>query len=403
MKLWFIAAVAIVSSLALSSCSSSGGSNGNVVTRKPLPAGYDPSQCGNLCPDNGEAALYENLGIDRPVTSDLFGKRYNRATLDAVLAASITETQNYAIRDGINLFKIPAAPGATKFPLQYALDPAPDDLQKEWMKQSVGNSADSWLDGLCVVKGSNRSIMVREDAGRWTLVHEMMHANFARQRVLDKLPSDGALNQHIRYNFDQIENSLKQYDASKVQDDLLPAASAAADLPALQLELLSRNSLEEVAVESLLGEEYRAGRLKYVNTDALYSSAAYIEANENKSTSDIDLVEASLQRVKEKVAAAGLFDSANDLQKSLDSITALKTRLFELLVVAKQSSRAAQAAAREKSKSGAVAGGFAFETSPLDQDDILQQSEAKAHAVAQAPALVEFRKRLAELDRLLHK
>lgn len=325
MKVW-LAPVALVSVLALNSCSSSDGAGHKTTGDGQV---FNASLC-RVLPDVGETALYANAGTVHAVNSNLFNKRYNRAALEGVLSASIIETQNFAIRDGLNVFKIPTpATVATRCQAQYTLGAAPADVRKAWDQASANNTSTAWLDGL-FVSFNGGTVMVREDAERWTLVHEMMHANFWRQRRADQIPSEQTLTTRIKFELKTTQDFLDQYKQTADQQALVNAANEAMTLPELQQQALAQGPLEEVAVESLLLQEFLAGRLKYVSTHDLNATAWYIDGNKDGAKKEVTALIGALSKLKTMLDTAGLFDSANNLQKGIDSLAAFSAQIDAL-------------------------------------------------------------------------
>jgi hypothetical protein len=184
--------IAIALALALlAGCSDS--TNGKGSDGHVSQYAYDPALCTTLRPETGGRALFENLRANKPTDSVYYAKRYNRAWLEGVLQASGDETQKFVAGMGIDLSKIPYEGDVNTCLFQHALPYASDELTDIWQQASEGVQGQGHLDGLFVAFTNNdnqdhEAIMVREDSSRWTLVHEMMHANFYRQREADGAP-----------------------------------------------------------------------------------------------------------------------------------------------------------------------------------------------------------------------
>ena len=123
-----------------------------------------------------------------------FGKKYNQDWRTAVSRASILDTLDYVRSKGVDVYHMSPISDRSALPMG-STDSAPWDLDREWRRadQPAAGAPCGFLAGLYLGKGtrelpsvrSRSAILVREDAARWTLVHEFMHHNFKGQAAAD--------------------------------------------------------------------------------------------------------------------------------------------------------------------------------------------------------------------------
>lgn len=266
--------------LTLSACGGRSSTPAPAERRVPDLPTYDKSTC-LFQPYEGQAAVYSNLGANQILSEPVFGKKFDRADLDAILNASATETSFYVQDLGVKVFKIPRAEGC---PTYYSLPEADADLRNFWNK-IAGGGGEGQLAGLYFENTNttndtqvvNPTILVYESSDRWTLVHEMMHHNFNVQRKADPTsqPISEATNELQRLA-SAVDMLISSYNVSANKSDLRQLAVNADRLTTLIEHLLVNSIWEEIALEKLLMEEKLAGRLNYVSTESLQSAAWYI-------------------------------------------------------------------------------------------------------------------------------
>lgn len=270
----------------------------DVTVRRPRVR-YQPIYDESLC------VIPKNQGDDtispreaKLVVSDFFGKRYDRSMLENVLTASAVATGRYVseLLEG-RLYRIPRdmVPDARVCPMFTDLPVAPDDLRDLWDRFAGGElrkGLDGWrLAGLyfedCGRDGypcDDRSmvrptILIDEGRDRWTLIHEMMHFNFSRERKLDpQMPPLSVLAREAAATKNAAKELLIAYKA-KGERDLLSKLQAHSSwlLREWFYHIMVHTVLEEIAVEGLLLDEYLAKRLQNVSPDSLNIALKYME------------------------------------------------------------------------------------------------------------------------------
>ncbi len=331
---------------------------------------YDPALCTTLLPDTGAPALYENLRATKTVESPYYAKRYNRALLEGVLKASGEETQNFVVGMGIDLSKIPFTGASNTCLFQHSLPVVSDSLFDVWNDTAGGDHGGGHLDGLFVAFSDGRhiheAIMVREDASRWTLVHEMMHANFFRQRQADGARSGKALKDAVQAAYTKLKTDYDDYKLSLSTESLDRVVTGSDSLARLLYQSLVAGSLEEIADESLLLQEWADGRLKYVSPASVKNAAWYIDYSRTLTLQDLNAFAAVVTTMRDQIGtpAVGRFTSTLNFIKSVnDQTDALAEK------------------ARENARS--LTDGVSFVTGSLDLSHVEAQSNT--------PAMIEFR------------
>lgn len=273
--------------------------DGEDVTVRSPRVRYQPTYNESLCVvpknqgDNTIATRAKKL-----VVSDFFGKRYDRSMLESVLTASAVATGQYVseLLEG-RLYRIPrdTVPGAEVCPMFVELPVAPNELRDLWdrfsggeLRQGLGGwrlaglyFEDCGRDGYpCDDRAMVRpTILIDEGRDRWTLVHEMMHFNFSRERKLDPhMPPLSVLAKGAA----DAKNAVKDlFIAYKANPDRALLSKLQAQTSWLLREwfyhIMVHTVLEEIAVEALLLDEFLAQRLQNVSPASLGVAVMYME------------------------------------------------------------------------------------------------------------------------------
>lgn len=384
----------------LSACGET--NNGDGAIRHVTQFDYDPALCTTLKPDTGGAADFGDITQSRPVTSDFFGKRYNRALLEGVLSASDLDTESYVSQMGVQLFKIPYLGTDNTCLFHHSLSEAPADFREVWDEAAGGDHGGGHLDGLFVSYLDNtgqagEAIMVRETSSRWTLVHEMTHANFHRQRVADGTLEGLELRDAVTKSADDYEQAFTNYKYGGHRSQDLAALVTAADSRAkLLYQALVQGPLEEIADESLLLEEWSAGRLQYVSNDSAVNASWYIHYSHTQALQQLNDYQTTVQEAADYVKAnppdASVAES-NDFQKIYDYIAAANAAAE----VADQKALTETAAIRPPDQTAHIAAGLAVRAA--DRAVVLM-TNPHLEAMNNTPALLQFRRDEARLRAL---
>jgi len=260
------------------------------LRRARLSPLYDESAC--VVPKTrGKTADLSKASVEESETSRFFGKRYNASFLRAVLSTSAVATGQFVshLLDG-RVYRVQHdyVAGKKVCPTFTELPKAPDDLLGVWETQTA-KVHDGALSGLyfeyCLSASEcddravkNPTILIDDVRDRWTLVHEMMHYNFDRERKRDpesigdsRLERDGAAAKEAIY-----ENYLR-YSELKDHDSLFSLETQASWLiRTFTYQTLVRGLFEEIATEGLLLDEYSKGDLENVSPLAAENAALYL-------------------------------------------------------------------------------------------------------------------------------
>ncbi len=276
-----------------------------------IPYYKDPELCTVYTPATGSRANFSKIGVSDPTTT-AFGKRYNRAALDGVLTASNNETQKFAKADGLDVYKVVlnVDDGACLF--QKDLPDVPGDLRERWDEvstPSAGDGDDGIVDGLhsANFKGHAHqpTIMVRETSGRWTLVHEMLHANFWRQRQLDGVRTRGQIYYEIIYNENRTAGDLSVFESSRTEAAAMAVAKGLDERAKLLYDAQLQSSFEEVANESLLLDEWSKHNFTNVTRQAAWNASWYINYSRKVAVKDQKEITEQIESLKVSVANLG--------------------------------------------------------------------------------------------------
>lgn len=298
-----------------------------------------PEQCDYQFND-GSSARMSNAGQTYRIDSGMFGKQYNRYDLEAVLNASGAETVRYAEAINIYLRRIPYNGKRNVCLYEEQIPVAPDDVLTYWKSVTGGrlNNGEAGVDGLYKtheIDGKTvQMILVRTSSERWTLVHELMHANFHTSRIALGQP-EGYFEQ-INSSSDAAELALRDYQVDKTEANMTRLAQAVKALGDALRGTLINYALEEVANESVLVEEYAAGRLKNVPRTSVLNAAWYIKCSREKAFESLNsIANFTRAQVLNPSLINGWSYPQSLAQSSLDEISALDRRAQELATRAK--------------------------------------------------------------------
>ena len=262
----------------LISCSDSGGGKGSSVRRS-----LKPRQQQN--PDEGEAAQMNLLTTDNVVTSPFYGKKYDRNDLDAVMRASPRATAQYVQALGVALYKNDSdAAEAPTFAFLPSVSDARGATKAVWDNFASDIPEGAELLGLYfeATPADDRNmhdptIIVLESSSRWTLLHEQMHHNFNKERKHSEgLVTSAQLRPKLKEMFASTADAKNQFKADGSQASLKKYAVAFDSLvQTVQVYAEQYSTLEEIAVDGVLMEEWSTRRLQYVTDDSAEGAIWY--------------------------------------------------------------------------------------------------------------------------------
>lgn len=243
----------------------------------------------NTCPSitNGDLADFKAINNEQIETAH-FGKKYNRAWLEAVQNASIKSTADLISQTQVQLLVYEKKNAKCKnFSF---LTPTSPEINEVWENQTFGSSPLSKLNGLYIPKDAtsnvkifhqNNTLILSEDADKWTLVHEFMHHNFHIQA--------------LKNGYDQVATNKRAIDTEEKLRKIFPefykarpkkipeefkieeAISSFYDAVMAIDEARVHVVLEEAAIEYLLTQEFDNKRLTFVEPESKSRAASYVK------------------------------------------------------------------------------------------------------------------------------
>lgn len=291
---------------------------------------------GGLCPfsfEEGHSVVVTPLLPE--VRNSYFGKKFDYAPIRALYRASGRATVEFIEAQGVRIFKIPKIEAGCEYFASATL--APVDLQKYWNSATTQSQNEEGPSGLFVEKNSydvpsarfSAQIGLRIDADRWVLMHEYMHHQFDREASRTGLIASGvrlALEEKTR----RLKLVVKSYEATGGVKKLKLAIRTYLETAPLIRELAIRYPLEEVAIETFLQIEYRAGHFDFMPFSADVSNG-YILTSAMRATKMLDEYSALERLLGDAAKQSGLVQLVAALQKESDANTELKLQIISVL------------------------------------------------------------------------
>lgn len=246
--------------------------------------------------DSSEFKATEGEGIltvssSNPVTNGYFNKPYNKDWLAAVGRASINETIEYIETTGARVYRSEAVATESARPMTSAR-PMPSEMDAVWQQASrTSPTSCGFLVGLYLLKdmadlpsvNERAAVIVREDAGRWTLVHEFMHHNFKTQSVARGYEDD--YTQRRRWALDTRIKQIREDRSMNDKDYAKAMVPVFLELADLTDKFLVEFTLEEVAIEAIMQDRFDRGELGFVSMGSYSNARRYIEFSHDNAQS----------------------------------------------------------------------------------------------------------------------
>ena len=257
----------------------------NSACGQMVSGGSSDSSCSSKPTDHscsGEAtaggAIANNFQASAAIPS-VFGKEIDREAVASTFSASGASLISFAETRGVRVFIVPGAMGACQNYLHYTQAPA--DLIGHWNHLSgavTSSSCESRLLGLYLPKDSvmtstktNAALLVPSDTNKWTLTHELMHHEFDKALRLQggyihpdeiRAQAEPAIEALLKLAGNPTSGGAVTagWDESSQNEIRRHVRVLAVFLPRILLQFY----LEEVAVESILGQVYSSGLLHNV-------------------------------------------------------------------------------------------------------------------------------------------
>jgi len=239
------------------------------------------SQSGEYRPDAGEGILSANSAD--PISVGYFDKPFNQDWLRAIGRASIHDTIRFIETTGARVYRADPISEKSARNLESARE-MPADISAKWKvaDRPVSGSTCGFLAGLYLPVQSQSlpslknkaAIVVRTDAGRWTLVHEFMHHNYKTQAALrgydDEVTQARRVDLYNRIDGLKKNKSIGDRDYAKRLTELFLELIEVVDRHVVQYRI------EEMAVEATLQDAYETGELSYVSSASFANADFYI-------------------------------------------------------------------------------------------------------------------------------
>jgi hypothetical protein len=232
--------------------------------------------------DQGEELLLKPSAT--PIVESYFGKLYNKDWLKAVGRASVLNTIAYIETKGARVYRSDSISTKSAKPMA-SLSYMPWDIDREWRKadEPYPEEPCGFLSGLYLGSDSRGmpslrgkgAVVVREDASRWTLVHEFMHHNFKTQAAKNGYDDDVLQNRRIR-----LLNGIRDLKRNRTISDQaygLQLSVYFQELMNVADQLVVQYQFEEMAIEATLQDLYERGELGYVPVRAYRNASWYID------------------------------------------------------------------------------------------------------------------------------
>lgn len=290
--------------LGLSGC----GSDGNRSEVRD-PVEYIKQSC-EYSRDEGE--IYGTIRSATPVIEGYFGKPYNKDWLANVGHTSMRDTVAMIETTGATVYQanVISQKSCRNFGFTNTL---PGDLAGEWRKADIRGPNNEFMSGLYLIKGTKHldslkhrsAVIVREDANRWTLVHEFMHHNFKSQAVIRGYDDD-LLKRKVETISSQMETIMNDGDLPD-RTRIRKVTPQFLELVEIIDQLSVQYFMEEIAVEATLQDKYDSGDLTFVPAGSYGNATWYVNHSKEKAVK----MYASLEGLYTKLRERAIFSGAN--------------------------------------------------------------------------------------------
>ena len=287
--------------------------------------------------DEGDLALSRSAP---EIKSTYFNKKFDISLLKAVVGASASEVIRFAGTTGVSYFKTQSYK-TKSCEFLASLPKAPSDLENEFAK----GLKDATILGLYLglktpelpTTDSHASIIVRRDGNKWILVHEYMHHLFQIQAEADGLQVNKLKDQIklLSDEYDEADKALKH----AIGPDRIPLVKTAAlklgQLNEVVLQILKQYMLEEMTIETTLGELMENYRLNKIHPKQRINGAAYIISSSKKAAAILESLSSENTSFKDRSKADIDYADLRKLEESLALFAQTKSEMDTLVSKAK--------------------------------------------------------------------
>ncbi|MBC7385473.1 MAG: hypothetical protein H7301_04815 [Cryobacterium sp.] len=233
------------------------------------------------CAFTSEQGDGEAISVRPPrIRLSYFGKPYDREWLARVGHLSMKMTSSVIESTGANVYVSGAYTERSCKNLGFNRT-LPADLSTRWdeieefYRESIIGGVYFAQDGGGASLFQAAAIIVREDASRWTLVHEFMHHNFHAHAKVANVSNEESLSE--RNELEKKIRVLNLAEGITPEERLKEQSHAFLALVDVTDRRMIGLQLEEVAVEATLQDSYDSGDLTFVSPGSYANAGWYIE------------------------------------------------------------------------------------------------------------------------------
>ncbi len=320
--------------------------NGTTISQ-PDKSDYSIASC-EFKFDQGEPA--PSLVPEPSMYQSYFEKQIDTNLLYPLLNSSASETVRFAKLIGLSIYSV-SAYEYNSCAMLSALPTAPYDYSVAFTNTG-GNTLGLYLPAKNnFVKNMNETpvIMIRKDANRWVLVHEIMHHLYSKE--VQSQINDDDLKAQLKPAIDKYVESTKQFAKLENFENGKKLVSDIKLVLDLFPEFLKRYMLEEITIEGSLSELLNEKLLTNIPSNQSINGAAYIYTNSQKADSFFSLLsgmvsegEMAISKINSLALVAGQPESkvnpllfkkySNELQGYKETMVKLKTAAEKRLLAA---------------------------------------------------------------------
>ena len=250
-----------------------------------------------------------------------FDKELDQKKYVPVLGASIESIKQFIENNtDLNLYSVASDKGRCKplAILNYAHQP---DIIEYWNSVNSNSNGKSFVAGVYRhVRGEEPFTILREDANKYTLIHEYLHYVFDSHRIKN---NGSKYAPEIVEDFKKSWNNIdyKCYYSCPSEEDQADLMKSLKKLKEDAQTYLTTFLLEEVTIESLLLEAIKKNQLTQTSQYDVVGANWYIESTAIKSLSILESVKGSIRSKISKINESEDIDTAQKYIEELDTLS----------------------------------------------------------------------------------
>ena len=275
------------------------------------------------------------------IKTTYFRKKYDVSLLNAVLRASASEVVHFAESKGVKFFKTQAYKNKSCNLLE-SLPSAPSDLEGEFQK----GLKTSTILGLYLSLNTpelpstdeQAAIIIRQDGNKWILVHEFMHHLFQIQAESEGIHVNDLKAQVVTLSdeFDKAENEIAGSFGDKRKQAVKKAANRLNQLSSTFFQLIKQYMLEEMTIETTLGEQLENYKITKVHNKQRINGAAYTIQSAKNANEFIEFLKTENVRFKDRYMNDLVNEDYDKLSQTIAEHSLIKGEISSLVDRAKK-------------------------------------------------------------------